>query len=770
MKKLSIMRLAILLILFSVLMVKCGKTGKTIQPSPMVRLHPAVVMKPLPDGLGVNIHFYEGSKNDWKMLSAAGVGIVRMDVGWGGSEKKPGQYQFAHYDTLVSRLEKYGMRLLFILDYGNALYDEGQAPKSDSALAAYARFAGALAKRYKGKPILWELWNEPNSKNFWLPKANVDQYMKWCRAVVPAIRLADPKACIVGPATSRIDFRFLENTFTRGLLKWVDGVTVHPYRSPSLGPETALPDYYQLRVLIKRYKPVGKIIPIISGEWGYSTTGLSRELQAKYLARQWLSNLAFGVPISIWYDWHDDGQDPTNSEHNFGTVTYDYKPKPAYLAMKTLIWELKAFLPASRIGVGNASDFVVPFVHGEEVKLAVWTVGAPHLIDLGQEISFTRAKTGLGKAHWLPGRGRVFASDMPQYVTVSRPVPEWLKLAVQISKIGNKEVQDVAESILSHRQPQTPFGKAFYQDYKKGSVKENRIALHVLAAIAGRLKDSRKAVAIYRLVLNNQSDNVDKEKAIYGLAALGVTDSMREISELENVPELQEAVAFFRMIQARNLLEAGDFASCKKILVETARGSHLRYFLDQTLEGLKQKGALPDEEIRKISKQVGFVNRWWVAGPFPNLDDVGQKTAYFPEQKVDFGQTQAYEEDTARWQKVQSKTIQGIVPFAKLFGRKRGVAYAYAELNAPRKKWVQFKIGSNDGVVCWVNGKKVHQNFVGRSLTIDEDKVNVRLKKGTNKILLKVLNHGANWEACLRVCNSRGKPLDISDWLATPGF
>lgn len=43
------------------------------------------------------------------------------------------------------------------------------------------------------------------------------------------------------------------------------------------------------------------------------------------------------VPLSIWYDWHDDGQDPKEKEHNFGTVTWDYQPKPAYLAAQTLI-------------------------------------------------------------------------------------------------------------------------------------------------------------------------------------------------------------------------------------------------------------------------------------------------------------------------------------------------------------------------------------------------------------------------------------------------
>ena len=281
---------------------------------------------PVPAGVGVNIHFYRGNEQDLSLLGEAGVSIVRMDVGWSRCETTPGVYDFSAYDQLVSDLEQRGMRLLFIIDYGNPLYDEGLAPHSDECREAYARFCAALAARYAEKDIIWELWNEPNI-GFWKPKPNVDDYMAWCHAVVPAIRQADPEACIIAPGTSGIPLPFLESCFEQRLLSLVDGVSVHPYRDADLGPETALPSYERLSLLIAQYKPAGKGIPILSGEWGYSTTFLSPELQGNYLPRQWLSNLTAGVPVSIWYDWHDDGKDPDEKEHNFGTVTWDYRPK-----------------------------------------------------------------------------------------------------------------------------------------------------------------------------------------------------------------------------------------------------------------------------------------------------------------------------------------------------------------------------------------------------------------------------------------------------------
>lgn len=391
-------------------------------------VHPALRIREVPSGLGVNIHFYEGTEKDWSMLSEAGVAVVRMDVSWAGAEKAPGEYDFTQYDRLIEQLEARGIGLLFIIDYGNPLYDDGLAPQSETCRAAYSRFCSALAARYAGKEIIWELWNEPNI-SFWQPKPNVDDYLAWCQAVVPALRGADPAACIVAPATSGVPMKFLEDCFQRGLLELVDGVSVHPYRAPQFPPETAVADYARLVRLIERYRPDGKrAIPILSGEWGYTTTDLPRELQGKYLARQWLINMACGVPISIWYDWHDDGQDPNEREHNFGTVTWDYWPKPAYIAMKTLIDQLHGFMPVGRVSAGREDDYVVVFRRDGEYKLAAWTTAEAHQIDLGPAIRVAGGVDHLGQGlEVVPGSNQAI-NDGPHYLALAEPIPTWLHL------------------------------------------------------------------------------------------------------------------------------------------------------------------------------------------------------------------------------------------------------------------------------------------------------------------------------------------------------
>ena len=199
-----------------------------------------------------------------------------------------GVYDFSAYDSLLAGLTARHIKPLFILDYGNDLYEKG-SPRTHEARAAFARFAAASARHFRGKTILWELWNEPNG-GFWQPKADVAEYGALALATARAIKAADPDATVIAPGTSGIPLDFLEALFKQGLLNDIEAVSVHPYRSGN--PETAAKDYQALRLLIHRYAPKSKDIPLVSSEWGYTTVDISEQQQAQFLARQWLTNLA----------------------------------------------------------------------------------------------------------------------------------------------------------------------------------------------------------------------------------------------------------------------------------------------------------------------------------------------------------------------------------------------------------------------------------------------------------------------------------------------
>jgi hypothetical protein len=359
--------------------------------------------------VGVNIHFVKGHERDLDLIAAAGFKFVRMDFTWAGIERKQGEYDWSGYDQLTANLEDRGIRALYILDYSNPLYEEEvtsrnpinglqhkttASPQHPESVAAFAKWAGAAAKHFSGRRIIWEIWNEPNI-HFWQPKPDVEQYTTLALAACKAIRKADPDATIFGPATSGFPWEFLETFFKSGALEYLDAVSVHPYRDYKKPPESAGTDYSKLRELIENHAPATKKnqIPILSGEWGYAThtKGLPLETQAAFAARQQLANLLYGVPLSIWYDWMNDGEDPNEREHNFGTVTPNLKPKPAYVAIQTLTRELNGFGIVQRHNTGNAKDFVLVLTNGAgEIKLAAWTLGEAHEVTLETSLSGNR--------------------------------------------------------------------------------------------------------------------------------------------------------------------------------------------------------------------------------------------------------------------------------------------------------------------------------------------------------------------------------------------
>ncbi|MBN1420811.1 MAG: cellulase family glycosylhydrolase [Planctomycetes bacterium] len=337
-----------------------------------------------PAPCGVNIHFTHAAPGEADLLAGAGFRIVRMDLTWNAVERKVGTFDFSAYDRLYSDMSTRGVRILFILDYGHPVHTKGLGPATDAERAAFVRFASAAAEHFKGKRILWEIWNEPNLEHFWRPKPDAANYRKLAIETAKAIREKDPTALILAPATSRIDLEFMERCFRGGLLDVIDVVTVHPYRSSP--PETMEPELLALRGLIARCAP-GRRLAIANGEWGYPSVDIPLETQADCIARQQLFAPACGLAFSIWYDWRNDGTDPKEREHHFGTVFHDLKTKPAYEAMKTLAGNLAGFRFVKRLAIDPPEVVALLFADDEEERVAVWSVGEKREVTVaGQEV------------------------------------------------------------------------------------------------------------------------------------------------------------------------------------------------------------------------------------------------------------------------------------------------------------------------------------------------------------------------------------------------
>jgi hypothetical protein len=379
----------------------------------------------IPDGFGVNIHF-TGLPKDLTMIAEAGFKFVRMDLVWSRIERTKGEYEFkkSGYDPLTLGCEHLGIRVLYILDYSNELYESDRSVRTDAGRNAFADFAEAAAKRYAGKGILWEVWNEPNIKQFWTPQPSMDDYCKLVEAVAPRIRQADPSGKVVAGATSQIPLEWFEACFKNGLLNWIDVLSVHPYRPQP--PETVIRDYAKLRELIARYAPAGKKIPVISGEWGYSNinwdkTKLTEQQQADYLVRMFLINAYQDIPVSVWYDWKNDGTDSNEREHNFGTVSNDLNPKAAYLAARVLSSTLAGYSVKDRLDLGDENDFAFMLTNGNSQAVAFWTLGPGHNVALPiepTEVTLVGIYGGKVVINWKSERLNMRAEQSPKYLLI----------------------------------------------------------------------------------------------------------------------------------------------------------------------------------------------------------------------------------------------------------------------------------------------------------------------------------------------------------------
>eukprot|EP01084_Bolivina_argentea_P057876 105695_1 len=316
-----------------------------------------------------NIHFTNPLPGVLNQVRTS-YSIARMDLTWSKIEKQIGKYDFTEYDILIHSLcnntqtpPYQPITPYLIFDYANPLYQSDKAPSTSEAITAFVNFVIACVTRYQKQGIIFELWNEPNLEYSWKPYPNATAYAVLATNVGYAFKSQFPQELLIGPATFKLDIPYIQEIFEYNnseILQYFDAISVHPYRIGE--PESVIDRYIELKNLIAEYQNSSqnqKQIPIISGEWGWSTcfdnktqtfipcigsapTGIASYLdQAKYLIRQWVINDYMKVPVSIFYDYKNDGNDPLFGEDNFGTVEYEYQnetipyiPKLAFHAAK----------------------------------------------------------------------------------------------------------------------------------------------------------------------------------------------------------------------------------------------------------------------------------------------------------------------------------------------------------------------------------------------------------------------------------------------------
>ena len=165
------------------------------------------------------------------------------------------------------------------------------------------------------------------------------------------------------------------------------------------------------------------------------------------------------------------------------------------------------------------------------------------------------------------------------------------------------------------------------------------------------------------------------------------------------------------------------------------------------LESLSERKELAPStvtELIKIYTGLQPIIDWKVIGPFA-LDS---KPPINPEGSIDLAATMpGLGDKVVGWKTEHPVDTKGQINLNKAFSSSDDAfAYGYAELNSPTERKAQLAVGSDDTLTVWLNGKKVYDYPDRRGFTADQDRVDVTLNSGVNRIVVKCANMGGGWQ------------------------
>jgi hypothetical protein len=169
---------------------------------------------------------------------------------------------------------------------------------------------------------------------------------------------------------------------------------------------------------------------------------------------------------------------------------------------------------------------------------------------------------------------------------------------------------------------------------------------------------------------------------------------------------------------------------------------------------------LQDSGLRTaVLEQLGYIVEWRLLGPVPWSEGVGSiGAAYRAGKPIDpagpntiDGKVYEWKDCTGTHPKIDLDRILGHVD--------RVSAYAFAEFELDEPCDLLLKVGSDDAVKCWLNGEEAGGFNGARGWRADETVLEVKGSKGTNTLLLQVIDHGGPWAFSARVVDREGMPV-----------
>jgi hypothetical protein len=228
-----------------------------------------------------------------------------------------------------------------------SLYSVFWPPTTPEQIAAFNRYAAWMVNHFHDRIHYWALWNEQDI-GYWNPWGNPEQFGRLLGPFVETVHRTDPQAKVIYGGQADPSRDFTQRAFdTCHCASGIDVYAYHTYPGygQNLNPETMDYGAYQaespraLRDLVTQYPGVKPGVPFFDDEFNSipSWVGSDESVQAKYVPRGFVYNLAAGVKTFVWLlAAGTDGNeyDDFGIIHGLTNHDYDFTPRPVFAALQ----------------------------------------------------------------------------------------------------------------------------------------------------------------------------------------------------------------------------------------------------------------------------------------------------------------------------------------------------------------------------------------------------------------------------------------------------
>ena len=181
---------------------------------------------------------------------------------------------------------------------------------------------------------------------------------------------------------------------------------------------------------------------------------------------------------------------------------------------------------------------------------------------------------------------------------------------------------------------------------------------------------------------------------------------------------------------------------------------------------------LPAEQAETLA-QEHFVTRWLVLGPFTFAEDdfggdqqqAAAASEFMPDEQCLNGTQEAPAETAWTEKQFEATDSPGQIDLDAMYdSADHAAAYAVAWLHSAEEITdARLLMGSDDYIVVWINGKKVHTyDTERRAGEADQDTIEgIVLKKGYNRVVVKCVDVVLGWNFFFRLTDKAGKAIAV---------